>query len=60
MEGYYFDHALLISCIDGLGRFSGKSEVYEKEIDTVSTSLQPTPLSNVGSTGDQSGRLQTV
>lgn len=39
MEGFYFDHALLISCIDGLGRFNERLGVYEKDLDTVSAFL---------------------
>lgn len=44
MEGYYFDHALLISCIDGLGRFDDRLGVYEKELDTVSARCSLRPL----------------
>lgn len=43
MEGYYFDHALLISCIDGLGRFNERLGVYEKEMDTLSAPFPRCP-----------------
>jgi hypothetical protein len=37
MEGTYFDRALLVTCIDGLGRFvkEGPDMVYRKDVDTL-------------------------
>lgn len=37
MEGTYFDRALLVTCIDGLGRFvkEGAGLVYRKDVDTL-------------------------
>ena len=37
MEGTYFDRALLVTCIDGLGRLTRENDrpVYRKDIDTL-------------------------
>ena len=37
MGGTYFDKALLVTCIDGLGRFHKEGEllIYRKDLDTL-------------------------
>jgi hypothetical protein len=37
MEGTYFDKALLVTCIDGLGRFNKENGalIYRKDADTL-------------------------
>lgn len=47
-DGTYFDRALLVTCIDGLGRYNRDNDrtVYQKDIDTLGAHLLP--LSNDG------------
>jgi Timeless protein len=44
-ENSFFDKDLLVSCIDGLGRFSSERTSYEKDLDTLGAHLSARNLS---------------